>query len=210
MTTKGKHWCQQEQETFWPVPLCICDGFCSASSPSVAAVSAGFGLLSGLSPSSSGWTVVGGVSAPSSSKTESGESGNVKQQSVFMKPFQVSSELETGQDKPLDGVTCPSFTWPLSPPFTAGVSDAWSWSVAGNGGVELVVVRSGVLAAGDGELWGSGVGVRSDLGEPDLRPPGTGDGFCWGSRRRSFSCSWASKACAGGRRRSHKNAASNK
>lgn len=67
-------------------------------------------------------------------------------------------------------MTCsvPPFTGPLSPPFTDCVSDAWSWSVAGGGGVELVVVRSGVLAAGDGELWGSGVGVRSDRGEPDL------------------------------------------
>lgn len=53
---------------------------------------------------------------------------------------------------------------------------------------------SGVLAAGDGELWGSGVGVRSDRGEPDLLLDGTGDGFCWGRRRRSFSCSCASRA----------------
>lgn len=85
-------------------------------------------------------------------------------------------------------MTCsaPPFIGALPPsgsPLIDGVSGAWSWSTsgAGGGGVELVVLvvaRSGELAAGDGELWGSGVGVRSDRGEPDLRLPGTGDGFC--------------------------------
>lgn len=64
-------------------------------------------------------------------------------------------------------------------PLMDGVSGARSWAVTGAVGVEVAVVRSGVLAAGegDGELLGSGVGVRSDLGEPDRRPPGTGEGF---------------------------------
>lgn len=102
---------------------------------------------------------------------------------------------------PLDGVTgsAPPFIGALPPsgsPLIDGVfaawSWSWSWSAAGGGCTELLVlvaVRSGELAAGDGELWGSGVGVRSDRGEPDLRLPGTGDGFCWGRRRRSFSSS---------------------
>lgn len=55
--------------TFWPV--CVGAGCCSPSSPSVAAFSAGLGSLSSLSPSSAGWAVIGGVSAPLSSKTES-------------------------------------------------------------------------------------------------------------------------------------------
>lgn len=84
---------------------------------------------------------------------------------------------------------------PLSgSPLIDGVSAAWSWSWSAVCCgcmvlVVLVVVRSGELAAGEGELWGSGVDVRSDRGEPDLRLPGTGDGFCWGRRSRSFSCS---------------------
>lgn len=97
--------------------------------------------------------------------------------------------------------SAPSLTGALPPsgsPLIDGVSAAWSCSEAGGGGVELVMfveLRSGELAAGDGELWGSGVGVRSDRGEPDVRLPGTGDGFCWGGRRWSFSCSCASRAC---------------
>lgn len=51
-----------------PVPPCIRVGWCSPSSPSVASGSAGFGL----SPSTAGCATVGGVSTPSSSKTESG------------------------------------------------------------------------------------------------------------------------------------------
>lgn len=43
---------------------------------------------------------------------------------------------------------------------------------------QVAAGMSGVLAAGDGELWGSGVGVRSDRGDPDLLLDGTGDGFC--------------------------------
>lgn len=58
-------------------------------------------------------------------------------------------------------------------PLIDGVSTTGSrsWSGAGGGGVELlvtVVVRSGELAAGDGELWGSGVSVLSERGEPAL------------------------------------------
>lgn len=101
-------------------------------------------------------------------------------------------------DKPLDGVTCSSpfiGATPLSgPSLTGGGSAVWFWmsSGAAGGGVErepVLFVRSGMLAAGDGELWGSGDGVRSDRGEPDLRLQGTGEGFCWGKRRRSISCS---------------------
>lgn len=93
-------------------------------------------------------------------------------------------------------MTCsaPPFIGALPPsgsPLIDGLSGAWSLSRSGaaGGGVELVAVRSGELAAGDKELWGSGVGVRSDRGEPDLGLPGTGDGFCWGRHSRSFSCS---------------------
>lgn len=101
-------------------------------------------------------------------------------------------------DTPLDGVTRSSpfigATPPSGSPLTGGGSAAWSWLSSGapGGGVEwegVLLVRSGMLAAGDGELWGSGVGVRSDRGEPDRRLPGTGEGFCWGRRRRSISCS---------------------
>lgn len=89
-----------------------------------------------------------------------------------------------------------------APPFIGGLLSSDSPLIDGvsgsrSGGVVLVAVRSGVLAAGDGELWGSGVGVRSDLGEQDLRFPGAGDEFCWGRRSRSFSSSWASRACGG-------------
>lgn len=115
-----------------------------------------------------------------------------------MNPFiKVVLRLET-LHTPLVGVTCSvpplDGVLPLSgSPLTDGVSGPWSWSGsgAGDGCVELVVlaVRSEVLAAGDGELCGSGVGVRSERGEPDLRLLGTGDGFCWGKRSRSFSCS---------------------
>lgn len=54
-----------------------------------------------------------------------------------------------------------------------------SGSAAGGGGVvervvSALVLRSGVLTPGEG---GSGVEVRSERGEPDLLPPGTGEGF---------------------------------
>lgn len=124
------------------------------------------------------------------------------EESEEAKQRQRTGFLTEGLNVPLDGVTgsVPPLTGVLpvsGSPLTDGVSGGCSWSRSGGGGggggVELVLgfvlVRSGVLAAGDGELWGSGVGVRSDQGEPDLRLPGTGDGFCWGSRSRSFSCS---------------------
>lgn len=60
-----------------------------------------------------------------------------------------------------------------TPPFSGGVPGAPPRS--SSGGVEVAAVRSGVLAAGEGELWGSGVGVRSDRGEQDRRFPGAGE-----------------------------------
>ena len=136
------------------------------------------------------------------------------------------SLLVSTKHPPVEGIACSTTTTPLAPlsssstaspcsasPLMEGVSmatsSAWAGGEGGGGGGGVGVgvepgstaVRSGVLAAGEGEaeLPGSGVGERSERGDPDLLPPppppGTGEGCCWGGRSRSFSCScWASRA----------------
>lgn len=140
-------------------------GGCSPSSSSVCAT--------GASPSAC-TTLPGGASLPSSSKTES-EKGKKNNNSNLKK---INCHTPT---------LCKTLLLSDSP-FMVGVSRSKSgWG----GGVELMAFRSGVLASGDGELRGSGVGVRSGRGEP---VQGTGEGLFWDRRSRSFSCSWASKA----------------